>query len=184
MKRLFLSSALTLVLSVNALAQQASEQLGNGKKMGVALNPVLLLFQWGSAEVNFWNISRSAEINIPIQFASDPFFIDKDNLDVRIFSLGAYYRYFFNEKQKGFFIQGGWIYGHASVKESGDEASGNQNSILFGFGYRLISQKGLFWGVALGAGRSWGTIKDPDGDEVRGSGLAIDVDFLKFGYAW
>lgn len=186
MKKLFVSSVLILVLSQVAFSQQSSESVGNGKNMGMAINPVLLLFNWGSAEVNFWNFSRSAEINVPIQFASNPFSIEKDddNLDVRLFSIGAYYRYFFSEQQRGFFAQAGWIYSHASVEEAGEETSGNQNSILFGFGYRLISKKGFFWGCALAVGKTWGTIKDPDGDEVKGSGFAFDIDLLKFGYCW
>lgn len=187
MKKFFVFSMLILGLSQSAFSQESSESVGNGKNIGIAMNPVLLLFKWGSAEVNFWNVSRNAEINVPIQFARNPFSIgeeDDDNLDIILSSIGAYYRYFFSDNQRGFFAQAGWLYSHISLEEGSEKATGSQNSILFGFGYRLISKKGFFWGCALAVGKSWGTVKDPDGEEFQEPGLALDLDLLKFGYAW
>jgi hypothetical protein len=59
------------------------------------------------------------------------------------------------------------------------------HSILFGVGYRIISEtNGLFWATGFGIGRGWGNIEDPVGGEIRGSGVAFDVDLLKIGYSW
>lgn len=55
---------------------------------------------------------------------------------------------------------------------------------MFGFGYRMIASNGLFWGLGLSAGRSWGTIENTAGETLRGSGLIVDIDLFKFGFAW
>ncbi|MBN2366256.1 MAG: hypothetical protein EH225_09795 [Calditrichaeota bacterium] len=186
MKKVLIPSLIILGLNLSAFSQGMNQNLGNGNNMGIGLNPVLLLFEWVSGEVNLWNVSRSAEINIPFQYVKNPFVFDDENedWDLRYYTIGVYYRYFFSQKQEGFFAQAGWQYAGASVKEGGQEATGSLNSILFGFGYRLISDGGLFWGCGLSVGRAWGKVEAPDGDEVQGSGLNIDIDLLKFGYAW
>jgi hypothetical protein len=134
---------------------------GHGKNMGIAINPVLALFEWGSGEINFWSIDRNAEINIPIQYMNNPFFLEDESSNIRFISLGLYYRRFFNEKQKGFFIQAGWKYDYARVKDELGSSNGSINSLLFGFGYRVIAKNGLFC-----------------------TGLALDIDLFKFGIAW
>ena len=183
MKRpLFLSIILSFVfvLSTGGFAQS-----GNEKNIGIAINPVLALFEWGSGEINLWNIDRNAEINIPVQYMNNPFFLnDETDSDVRFFSLGVYYRRFLNEKQKGFFIQAGWKYDYAKVSDNFTSESGSAHSILFGFGYRVIAKNGLFWGCGISAGRGWGSIKDTNGETIHGSGLMLDIDLFKFGFAW
>jgi hypothetical protein len=186
MKICLLSAITMMLLSMPVVAQETSTLDGNGKSAGIAINPVLLLFEWGSAEVNLWNIQRNAEINIPFQYISSSVFAEEeDNVkeDVRIYTFGAYYRYFFHEKQQGFFAQVGWQYLNAKITNPLEESTGSLNSLLFGFGYRLIAKNGLFWGCGLAAGKAWGKVEDPDGD-TRASGFWFDVDLLKFGYAW
>ena len=188
MKKSFLLGLVcTVIFSSSVFAQKEYE--GNGKDMGVAINPVGVLFNWVSAEVNLWQIDRTAEINIPIQYMHNPFGLEDDDYDLNIFAIGVQYRKFFSERQEGFFVQAGWQYANFGVdgKEEFNNRSsdGNVNSILFGLGYRIISQSnGLFWAAALSAGKSWGTIEDPDGGEISGSGFAYDIDFFKIGYSW
>jgi hypothetical protein len=174
------------MLSTPLIAQEEATQIGNGKDFGIAVNPVLLLFNWVSVEANLWNISRNAEINIPFQYVKDLTFTDEDDdveENVSFYTFGVYYRYFFNVKQKGFFAQVGWQYLNAKVTDPFDESTGSMNSLLFGFGYRLIADNGLFWGCGLSAGKAWGQVDDPDGD-TRASGFWFDVDLFKFGYAF
>ena len=179
MKKLFL-----LVSAVLLCASTSYAQGPNGKHFGIAVNPVLALFEWGSAEVNLWDIDHTAEINIPIQFGKNPYFFDEEDIDVSYFSSGVNYRRFFNTKQQGFFASVGWQFERANVSNAHDKIHGSTNSILFGMGYRLISENGLFWGFSLSAGRKWGEISDLSGDSISGSGLALDIDLFKFGYAW
>ncbi len=175
------------LLIFSALAAQINAQtpVGNGKNFGVAINPFLALFEYGSGEVNIWNISRNSEINIPIEVMSNPFFIDEPDLDVSLIGTGLNYRLFFSETQKGLFAQAGWKMYRGSVSEPGGESvSGVTNSVLFGVGYRAIAKNGMFWGAGINAGRTWGDITGPDGNTISDSGLALDIDFLKFGFAW
>lgn len=186
MKKCLVLAVIIIAMSTPLFTQETSTQEGNGKNYGIALNPVLLLFEWGSAEVNLWNIQRNAEINIPFQYIKSSVFAEKeDNVeeDVRIYTFGVYYRYFFDVKQEGFFAQVGWQYLNAKITDAYSESTGSMNSLLFGFGYRLIAKNGLFWGCGLAAGKAWGKVEDPDGDE-RASGFWFDVDLFKFGYAW
>lgn len=188
MKRtILLSCLLVLVPASSVLAQTGDE--GNGKDFGVAVNPVLMLFGWVSAEFNVWSLDRTGELNIPAQFAHDPFWFDEGDYKVDLFSIGMNYRKFFDERQEGLFVQGGWTYYYASVDgrrdAQGQSASSDQGAILFGMGYRLISQaNGLFWAFGFGAGRRWGAIEDTRGDEIQDDGFAIAIDFFKIGYAW
>ena len=186
MKKCLILAVIIIAMSTPLFTQDTSTQEGNGKDFGIAINPVLLLFKWGSAEVNLWNVQRNAEINIPFQYAKNLNLNDEEEdveTDLTFYTFGAYYRYFFNVKQEGFFAQVGWQYLNANIKENGDESNGSMNSLLFGFGYRLIAENGLFWGCGLAAGKAWGKVEDPDGD-TRASGFWFDVDLFKFGYAW
>ncbi len=175
---------IAIVSSLFAFSATGFSQTGNGKKMGVAVNPVLALFEWGSGEVNFWNIDKNAEINIPIQFTHNPFFVDDDNTDVTYFSTGVNYRRFFSEKQKGFFLQAGWKFDYGTASDGFESASGSAHSLLFGMGFRVISKNGVFWGAGINIGRMWGSLKEANGEIARGSGPTLDIDLFKFGYAW
>ena len=188
MKTAILLVCLFVFVPTSCTFAEDSDQ-GNGKDYGVAVNPVLALFGWVSSEFNIWKVDRTGEINIPAQFAHDPFWFDEGDYSVDLFSIGMNYRKFFDKTQEGFFVQGGVTYYYAGVdgrgSAEGKSASSSQTAVLFGFGYRLISQtNGLFWAFGLGAGRRWGTIEDTLGDEIQDDGLAIAIDFLKIGYAW
>jgi hypothetical protein len=188
MKRITI--ALFLLSLVTTSACFAKDfQIGNGKDYGIAGNPVLGMFGWFSGEVNIWKLDRSGEINIPVQFAHNPFDLDGDDYDINLFSIGTYYRKFFNQRQEGFFVQGGWLYTYADTNGKGTaeglSASSDIHSILFGVGYRIISDtNGMFWAFGVGVGRSWGIIEDPLGDKIRSSSVALDIDLLKIGYSW
>ena len=113
MKKFLVLAVIIVMLNAPLFAQETSSQEGNGKDFGIALNPVLLLFEWGSAEVNLWNVQRNAEINIPFQYVKSSVFAEEEEgveEDVRFYTFGAYYRYFFNVKQEGFFAQVGWLF--------------------------------------------------------------------------
>ncbi|KAA3612522.1 MAG: hypothetical protein D8M58_20375 [Calditrichaeota bacterium] len=176
-----------LILISNLLAQYDVE--GNGKDYGIAINPVGALFSWYSLEYNIWKADRTGEINIPFQLLHNPFDTENDDHDLTIFSIGAQYRKFFSSEQQGFFVQAGFIHYNFSVdgkgEYRGESAGGSVNSVLFGFGYRMISKtNGLFWSAALSAGKGWGSVDSPNGEDVSNSGFTYDIDLLKIGYAW
>ncbi len=176
------------IISTTVLTAQ-TERIGNTKEFGIAINPVFALFGLVSTEVNLWKYDRTGEINVPVQYLHNAFDMDGDTHSIDIFSVGTYYRKFFNRKQEGFFVQGGYRFGYADIDGRGEfegvSLTGRQHSILFGLGYRLISQEnGLFWAFALAFGRAWGQFEDPTGDEIIGDGFAFDGDLLKIGYAW
>jgi hypothetical protein len=179
--------AVSMSMCTPAHAQPKAE--GNGKDFGIAINPVFALFNWYSGEVNIWKFDRTGEINIPISFAHDPFNIDDGDYDLDIFTIGGNYRKFFNTEQEGFYFQGGYHFAHASIDgkglSAGESASADTHSVLFGVGYRMVSQtNSLFWAFGFGAGRRWGDIEDTDGSEILGEGLALSVEFMKIGYSW
>lgn len=187
MKRMMMVIALIGLLGNSQILAQESGSIGNGKKLGIAVNPVAALFEYGSGEINLWNVNRNAEINIPIIFAKNPFLDDEDTdgIDITLFSTGLNYRQFFSERQEGLFAQVGWQYMRAGISDdSNTSTSGSVNSILFGVGYRNIADNGLFWGFGISAGRGWGSISEPNGDSYRGSGFVMDIDLMKFGFAW
>ncbi len=191
MKKLFLLILLTGLISTSPLFAQSDSSAvpGNGKYYGVAVNPVLALFDWYSGEFNIWSLDRTAEINIPFQYMINPFNINDENFDLDVFSIGIQYRKFFDEDQDGFFVQAGLQYFNATTTGkgtyAGQSAGGNVTELLFGIGYRMISKStGLFWAASLSAGKGWGSIEDPSGQSVSASGFAYDIDILKIGYAW
>ena len=180
MNRFNLFALLLVLTSFGLFAQE-----GNQKTMGVATNPVAALFEYGSAEVNFWQLDRYAEINIPMEIARDPFFFDEeDGVDFNYVATGINYRRFFNKRQQGLFGQAGWRFQRLSASGEGEKVTGTANSILFGIGYRIISENGFFWGTSFSVGRQWGELESLSGESVAGSGLTFDIDLLKFGFAW
>jgi hypothetical protein len=175
-----------LATVVHSAAFGQSGKEGNGKDYGVAMNPVLALFGWFSGEFNVWKLDRTGEINVPVMFIHNPFYIDRDDYSLDLFMVGSYYRKFFDARQEGFFVQGGANYFHASVSD--DEAGGgasvstDQGAVLFGVGYRAISQtNGLFWACGIAAGRavhaSQPVLSFAHGEAPR---LSIEASFLVF----
>lgn len=81
-----------LILALFATSPILSQdQPGNGKKFGVAINPVFALFSIASLEFNVWNIDRRAEINMPVIFSNNAKF-GKD-VKVSFEEVGIHYRY-------------------------------------------------------------------------------------------
>lgn len=181
MKAAIWSMGLILAL----LGSVSGQDDGNGRRFGVAVNPAFALFNYGSAEVNLWHLDRHSEINIPIEVARNPFMIDDDDgTDIGYFATGVNYRRFFRNDQEGLFAQAGWKFSRISVSNTLDEVTGSSNALMFGIGYRVMADNGFFWGMGINVGRQWGVVTDLNGDEIRGDGLALDVDLLKFGFAW
>lgn len=192
-----------LFLSIFAFAlclraqSEADVRHGNGKNIGFAINPILLLSRDMSGELNIWSFDRRVEINVPIHFAkhfiilddyqSSEFSFDSGaSNDLSLFTTGLKYRQFFSEKQKGWFWELDWLFTHGTFKNEGVvKDTGTRNSFLIGIGYRCITKFGLFWAFSMSAGLGFGEIKNNGGDNVFGrDNYAWDYDLLKFGYAW
>ncbi len=204
MKKVFLLVLIfTAILTSNLFAQnefdktiqdeftrkEFYEPVGNGKNYGVALNPFGVLFDWCSMEFNIWKLDRKGEINIPVEFFQNEYWMKDSDYDFDRFSIGVNYRKFFNENQQGYFLQAGWKYDKYDIDGRGAYAgmsnSGSSNKILFGAGYRMISKfNGMFWSASFSLGRAWGSVKAPDGDDVADPGITYDIDLLKIGFSW
>ena len=142
------------------------------KKWGIEINPIRLLFiRIGQDEffynfsgcVSLFNIDRHVELAFPIYFSHLKYKGDEeyDEEYIRQFTFDCHYRRFLGKTQKGFYISGfiryanirgtkenGWYNGYEELNLSTE----NKIGIGFGFGYRIFSEMGLYWGVSLNIG--------------------------------
>lgn len=153
-----------------------------------------------SGGVSLFNISRGAELAFPIYFSN---FKDKGDWEYdeeykRQFTLDCHYRIFFGLTQKGFYFsgfiryanlcgtKGEYSYYEYVLKRSTE----NKIGIGFGFGYRVFSQKGLYWGVSLSIGRYFigeNDIFEEEGDLLLpfdDHEMIVIFELLKFGWAF
>lgn len=145
-----------------------------------------------SGSFSFFDIDRSAEIAFPFYY-QDP----KDSYDLTEFTLDCHYRYFLGNTQNGFYLSAFVRYAHLrgllgeyTPENQFQPTQGTENKLAlgFGFGYRIFSYKGLYWGISLSLGRYFigendkfsGSFLSLDDDEER----ILDMEILKFGYAF
>ena len=141
------------------------------KKWGIEINLIRLLFiHIGQDEFNYtfsggvslFNINRHVELAFPIFYYHIKNEVDNEYEEsLRQFTLDCHYRRFLGKTQKGFYISGfiryanirgtkenGWYNGYEELNLSTE----NKIGIGFGFGYRIFSEMGLYWGVSLNIG--------------------------------
>jgi hypothetical protein len=169
------------------------------KNFGIELNifRVLLIDRAVSLSGGFslFGVNRHAEIAFPIYY-SNP----EDPKDLKELTIDCHYRYFLGNTQNGLYLSGFVRYAHldgylgdndlfhSDVTNADIKISENKMGAGVGIGYRKFSYKGLYWGTSLNFGRYFIGKNDqfygiflPIDDDNK---IIIDVEFLKFGWAF
>jgi len=199
-----------ITMQKNTYAALKNNPLGS-KKYGFEVNLPRLLYikdEYFSATGTFslFGIDRKAEIAFPFYYGKNKNGSDENNTarSLQVFTLDCQYRYFlnfFDNVQNGFWISGGARYAnlHGTLGEDdnlfdwgingdGKKDTENKLGLGFGFGYRVFSKKGLYWGFSFTAGRyvtgksnrfTGGFLTLDDDDEQY-----YDFELLKFGWAF
>lgn len=167
-----------------------------GKKFGIELNPVMLLFSTAFGDNTFvltgtfslFSVSQSAEIAFPFYFA-------KGSYELNVVHLDSHYRYFLGKHRKGFYISGGvrltslageegytiWVDSYDNDEEYNYSRT-SKAGITFGIGYRIFGRNGWYWGVSIFGGRYFiGKETDYIGAGMANSNGILDMELLKIG---
>lgn len=169
------------------------------KNFGIELNIFrLLLIDKAvslSGTFSMFGINRHAEIAFPVYYSNPD-----DPMDLSALTVDCHYRYFLGNTQNGMYLSGFARFAHLDgypgdnslYHSEGTAAEGriseNKIGAGVGIGYRKFSYKGLYWGASLNLGRYfigkndrfYGNFLSYDDDNE----IIIDVEFLKFGWAF
>ena len=148
-----------------------------GKKFGIELSPLYSMFVDGGLSGSFSNFSLSdvAEITFPFAYRTYLRNNDVGEKKVRIYSfLDAQYRFFLGKHRIGRWIGTGLRF----CSDEDNEGSYNKGGVSFGFGTRIFSEKGWYWGSSLYIGKYYFGKKD------RGPSAFYNFELLKFGFAF
>jgi len=169
------------------------------KDYGVEINPIYLLMSKRdnillSGAVSVFNISRKAELAIPISYYNTT---DEDYKELKnqTMIIDFQYRRFLKGIQSGFYFSGGLRY---SYNEGYDynlwwdedierDFVRHKIGIDFGIGYRYFSKSGLYWGFSIYGGRYFtGTDVEFYNSQALSTSKDIfwDIELLKFGYSF
>ena len=141
-----------------------------GKKFGIELSPLYTMFFDDALSGSFSNFSLSdvAEITFPFSYRK---YINEE----RIYSyLDAQYRFFLGKHRIGRWIGTGVRF----CSDEDNEGSYNKGGISFGFGTRIFSERGWYWGTSLYLGKYY------FGEKDRGASAFFQFELLKFGFAF
>ena len=168
------------------------------KKYGVELNPVFLLVSTKDNKLitgtfSLFHVSRKAEIAFPFEYTSytdDEWYDEK--VDFTRFSLDVHYRKFLSGEQGGLYFSGGirysYVYGiDDDLWWDSDIAqyhTANKFGLCFGIGYRYFSSSGLYWGISLFGGKYFTDNEIWIGSTTFEPSIIIDMEIMKFGYAF
>ena len=176
--------------------RESNEGPLTGKRFGVEVNPLRLLWvdkaTTFSGSFSLFDVTRFAEISFPVYFQSP-----KNGDDLTEFTLDAHYRYFLGKTQNGFYLSGfaryAFLNGTLNFEDitpipTKTKDSQHKLGIGFGIGYRIFSERGLYWGTSLSVGRYvtgsnnrfYGDFLTLDDDNE----FIVDIEVLKFGWAF
>jgi len=168
------------------------------KTFGLEFNPAYLLLASADDQVvissgfSLFKADRHAEIAFPIFFRDS----NKENGEITTLTIDGHYRRFLGEHQSGFYLGGSVRYKYARGREdidaipffrieTGDEITLHKFGVGFGIGYRYFSRSGFYWGTSLTVGRYFTDTEHLiDGDDLFNGKGYIDIELLKFGYAF
>jgi hypothetical protein len=169
------------------------------RTFGIEFNPAYLLLASAddqlviSSGFSLFKADRGAEIAFPIFYKSS----NQEDSDITSFSIDSHYRRFLGKHQGGFYLSGSVRYKYVKGREDTDQipflnlSSGGEVITLhkfgvgFGIGYRYFSHSGFYWGTSLTMGRYFtGTDKQIKDDDLFNGKAYIDIELLKFGYAF
>ncbi len=177
------------------------------KWAGIELNLARLLVSSGqdyltvSGTVSFFAITRSGEIAFPFFYQSgsrtktETFSSTKYEVPLTLLNLDATYRHFLGGHQDGFYFSAGTRYTYIkgiegadfiifSFNQGGPEVSTSKVGAYFGAGYRYFTQSGFYWGVSVIYGRYFGGERDYQEVLLDDGKTIIDIELLKFGFAF
>lgn len=194
--------------STEEKAALVDQPLGE-RQHGVEFNFFRLLL-WNNGEnslsggYSYFDTKNNVEIAIPVMYSSgeqDDFYYynqaPRASHDLRSFTADLHYRKYLGHRLDGFYLSGFSRLAHldgALEVEYGSEqyetASETKLGIGVGIGYRIVSTSGLYWGMSLSVGRY--LVGDSDifagsdslSADIDDSEVIVDVEFLKFGYAF
>ena len=148
------------------------------KKIGVEFSPLYSMFidDGLSGSFSIFNLSEVAEITFPFSYRT---YLGPGPGDMgekeRIYSyLDAQYRFFLGKHRIGRWIGAGLRF----CLDEDTVGSYNKGGISFGFGTRVFSEKGWYWGSSLYLGKYY------FGEEDRGDSFFFKFELLKFGFAF
>jgi len=177
------------------------------KRAGIELNLARLLVSSGqdyltvSGTFSLFAITRSAEIAFPFFYQSgtskktDSFNNSKYDVPLTLLNLDATYRYFLGKHQDGFYFSVGTRYTYIkgiegadfiifSVNQGSSQSTTHKIGAYFGLGYRYFTKSGFYWGVSLIYGRYFGGERDYQEVLLDDGKTIIDIELLKFGFAF
>ena len=177
------------------------------KSVGVEFNLARILATAGrdypsiSGTFSLFAVTRSGELAFPYYYQHgttkqhELFGSGSYDVPVTLVNLDATYRHFLGKHQAGIYFSGGVRYTYIngiegpdfiifSVKQSGAESSANRFGAYFGVGYLYFTKSGFYWGTSFIFGRFFGGEKHYQEVILDDGPYIIDMEFLKFGYAF
>ncbi len=178
-----------------------------GKTVGIELNLARLLVSTVSdyftlsGTFSLFSVLRSGEIAFPFFYQSgtgkrkDSFNGTQFEVPLTLLNLDVTYRHFLGKYQDGFYFSVGARYTYIkgvegadlfvfTMNQGGPESSTQRLGAYFGIGYRYFTQSGFYWGTSLIYGRYFGGDRDYQDVLWDDGKIILDVELLKFGYAF
>ncbi|MCI0708390.1 MAG: hypothetical protein L0Y80_13000 [Ignavibacteriae bacterium] len=176
------------------------------KTMGIELNLARLLAS--SADNDFtlagtfslFAVTRRGEIAFPFFYQKSTSTVQNgfDNTEYKfpltLVNFDATYRHFLGKYQDGFYFSTGVRYTYIKGVEGTDffffssgsevESSMHRFGAYFGAGYRYFSESGFYWGISVIYGRYFGDWKGYHDVLFDDQKVLIDMELLKFGFAF
>ena len=147
------------------------------KKFGIELSPLYTMYVDDGLSGSFSNFSLSdvAEITFPFSYRKYKRKNDEGVMQVRYLTyLDAQYRFFLGKHRIGRWIGSGFRF----CSDEDNIGSYNKVGISFGFGTRIFSETGWYWGTSLYLGKYY------FGEKDRGDSSFFQFELLKFGFAF
>ncbi len=185
-----------LLLLFLAIYLQAQSLPLQGKHFGVEFNiPRLLTYSdsWKSLSGSFSYLYQEDNVEIALP-CSVAFFTDRavevDEAHFDVTNVDVHYRKFLGEQMDGFYLSG---FVRASflnglLQDEDDYKKTTKLGLGVGLGYRVFPKnKPYYWGVGLIIGRYMtgkNELYREVGLRIEDTPIIVDIEFLKFGYAF
>ena len=147
------------------------------KNFGIELSPLYSMFAHDGLSGSFssFNLSDVAEITFPFSYRTYRRMNDEGEMEDRYLTyLDAQYRFFLGKHRIGRWIGTGVRF----CSDEDNEGPYNKGGISFGFGMRIFSERGWYWGTSLYLGKYY------FGENDRGDSAFFQFELLKFGFAF
>ncbi len=174
--------------------QQILSHLGNnplgGREQGIEFNIIRLLNSDSdnitlSGTYSRFKHDENVELAFPLFYAKETY---NNEPSTHVTNADIHYRKYLGPKIGGFYMSGFGRYSHINGALKDDTSktdTTNKLGLGVGIGYRKFSESGLYWGTSLNLGHyligdSQRFADAPAADDP----MIIDVEMLKFGYAY